>query len=245
MDSFVVKTDGFEGPLDLLLQLIEKRKLHVSEVSLAQVADDYINHVENIEEFPMEESAHFVLVASTLLLIKSKTLLPTLQLTLEEEQSVDELEDRLKQYKRIKELSVHVERLFGDRIMFSPEKDAEREVLFTPSQEISKSGVLESIRGVLNALPVPEKLSQVVVKRVISLEEAIDNLTSRVKQSLKMSFKDFSKSSATEQKEVKMNVVVSFLAMLELIKRGSIFVNQHDHFGDIEIETGDVGVPHY
>lgn len=245
MDQFVVKQESFEGPLDLLLQLIEKRKLHVSDVSLSQVADDYINHVENIEEFPMEQSAHFVLVASTLLLIKSKTLLPTLQLTLEEEQSIDELEDRLKQYKRIKELSVHVEKMFGDRIMFSPERDAPAEVLFTPSSEITKPGILESIKNMLKALPVKEKLAEVVVKKVISLEEAIESLTKRVQQSLKMNFQEFSKTNAKEQKEIKMNVVVSFLAMLELAKRGSIFVNQESHFGDIEIETGDVGVPHY
>lgn len=245
MDQIVVKTDAFEGPLDLLLQLIEKRKLHVSDVSLSQVADDYISHVENIKEFPMEQSAHFVLVASTLLLIKSKTLLPSLQLTLEEEQSIEELEDRLKQYKRIKELSVYVEQKFGKRVMFSSARDVQIEPLFTPSDEITKPSVLQSLKDLIKALPVKEKLSKVVVKKVISLEEAIDNLTDRVKQSLKMSFKDFSKTSATDRKEVKMNVVVSFLAMLELVKRGSIFVNQEAHFGDIDIETGDVGVPHY
>jgi len=244
MEKFKVKTDSFEGPLDLLLDLIEKRKLHISEVSLAQVADDYIKHVEEIEEFPMEQSAHFVLVASTLLLIKSKSLLPTLQLTLEEEESIEELEDRLKEYKHMKELSMHVGRLFGDRIMFSPEKDQERPVLFTPSDEITKESVLQAVKDIIKALPVPEKLSKAVVKKVISLEEAIDNLTNRVKQSLKMSFKEFSKTSG-ESKEVRMNVVVSFLAMLELVKRGSLAVSQEKDFGDIHMETGDVGVPHY
>ncbi|MEK7117749.1 MAG: segregation/condensation protein A, partial [Patescibacteria group bacterium] len=85
MDTdFKVKTGDFEGPLELLLELIEKRKLHINDVSLSQVADDFIAHIKSLEEFPMNDSADFILIASTLLLIKSKSLLPTLELTEDE-----------------------------------------------------------------------------------------------------------------------------------------------------------------
>ena len=73
---FTVKTQSFEGPLDLLLDLIEKRKLFINDISLVKVTDDFIAHVRQFENLPMAESAHFILVASTLLLIKSKSLLP-------------------------------------------------------------------------------------------------------------------------------------------------------------------------
>lgn len=246
MNQFVVKQDSFEGPLDLLLQLIEKRRLHVSDVSLARVADDYIEHIERIEEFPMEQSANFVLVASTLLLIKSKSLLPTLELTLEEEQNINDLEDRLKEYARIKELSRHVEQLFGKKPLFASERATAPTPFFTPSKEIGLPALSEAIAQIIRALPVPEKLAQAVVKKIISLEEAIDTLAERIKQGLKMSFKDFANAHTVQDvREARVAVVVSFLAMLELVKRGSVTVSQHKHFGDITMETGDVGVPHY
>src|SRR4051812_32375972 len=101
--KFLVKHEQFEGPLDLLLSLIEKRKLFINDISLAKVADDFINHIKNFEQFPIGESANFILIASTLLLIKSKSLLPTLQLTEEEQGSIEDLETRLKIYQRIKD----------------------------------------------------------------------------------------------------------------------------------------------
>ncbi len=73
--TFTIKTDKFQGPLDVLLDLIEKRKLHINEISLAKIADDYVSHVNNLGQFPIAESAQFILIASTLLLIKSKSLL--------------------------------------------------------------------------------------------------------------------------------------------------------------------------
>jgi hypothetical protein len=93
MDSeFQVKTHIFEGPLDTLLSLIEKRKLFINDISLAQVADDYISYVKSLNDFPIADSAHFILIASTLVLIKSKSLLPTLTLSEEEESSIEDLE---------------------------------------------------------------------------------------------------------------------------------------------------------
>ena len=100
--SYKVKTEKFEGPLDLLLNLIEKRKLLINEISLAKISDDYIQFIKDSGNFPMGESANFILIASTLLLIKSRSLLPSLSLSQEEENSIEELEHRLKIYKEIK-----------------------------------------------------------------------------------------------------------------------------------------------
>ena len=94
-EHYKIKLDGFEGPFDLLLDLIEKRKLHINDISLSKVTDDYISHVKSIQHFPIALSANFILIASTLLLIKSKSLLPALQLTEEEQMSIEDLENRL------------------------------------------------------------------------------------------------------------------------------------------------------
>ena len=110
--SYKVKTSVFEGPLELLLNLVEKRKLLINEVSLAKVADDFITYAKGLEKFPVAESANFILIASTLVLIKSRSLLPALALTEEEEGSVVELEQRLKIYQRTRQLSHQVAALF-------------------------------------------------------------------------------------------------------------------------------------
>src|SRR4051812_5655315 len=117
--SFTVKTEVFEGPLDLLLSLIEKRKLFVNDISLAKVADDFIAHVQGFEKFPMNDSVNFTLIASTLLLIKSKSLLPTLTLTEEEEEGIHDLEARLKMYKRIKDATNMSAPFLGSKVFLS------------------------------------------------------------------------------------------------------------------------------
>lgn len=239
--AYQVKLDQFEGPLDLLLTHIEKRKLPINEVSLAKVTDDFISYIENTEKFPIGESAHFILIASTLLLIKSKSLLPTLDLTSEEQGSIEDLERRLKQYQRIKDLSVHVKERFGKVILFSPLPRKNRKPVFSPDSKTNISGIREAVNRVLESIPKFEKLPTVLVKKVISLEEMIGGLTERITKSLKMSFKEFSLAD----KKDKVNVIVSFLAMLELVKRGIIKANQEKVFDDIYMETEEIGVPQY
>src|SRR5882672_5982125 len=96
-DTFAIETPSYKGPLETLLDLIEARKLSISDISLAEVADSYLAYVEKLPEMPLAETSQFVLVASTLLLIKSRSLLPILELSEDERESVDELERRLLQ----------------------------------------------------------------------------------------------------------------------------------------------------
>src|SRR3990170_4468388 len=113
MDRFSVETTAFSGPLEALLNLIEERKLSVSQVSLAEVTDAYLAYVEKLPQLPLGETAQFVLVASTLLLIKSRTLLPTLSLTEEERESVEELERRLARYTLVRKAAKLLRREWG------------------------------------------------------------------------------------------------------------------------------------
>ncbi len=238
---FTIKTQTFEGPLDLLLDLIEKRKLFINDVSLAQVTDDFIDHIRQFENMPMGESAHFILVASTLLLIKSKSLLPQLSLTEEEKGDIQNLETRLKIYKRIKDASHHIEKLFGHQIIFTQSHVKPVMPVFTPDPVFTLDKALNLLKDIISKLTKKEPLPKVVVSKVISLEEMIGTLTTRITSHLRMSFKEFTK----EHKENRVNVIVSFLAMLELVKEGIVQVTQENHFDDIHIETKEVGVPRY
>ncbi len=245
---FTTRVGEFEGPLGLLLQLIEERKMHISQVSLATVTDQFIEHVKLLEDNPStalgagkSELADFILVASTLMLIKSIALLPQLKATEEESQSMADLERRLKLYQKFKELAQTIKQQFGAKIIFYREPSKEITAVFAPTAEINQSGILAAIRNIIQSFPKPEILPQVVVKKIISLEEVIKDLAGRVQSALRLSFKDFVKDKAE-----RINVIVSFLGMLELVRQGIVTVEQQAHFDDISMETTDpTGVPRY
>lgn len=239
--DYQVKLESFEGPLELLLDLIEKRKLFINEISLAQIADDYIAHLKTFEKLPVDFVSNFLIVAATLVLIKSKSLLPLLSLTPEETQDIHELESRLREYQRIRELSLHVRKMFGENVMFPQGQSRKEVVIFTPNEEMTVANIFGAMREVIMRFPKKVKLPKLVVKKVISLEEVMDKLATRITGSLRLSFREF----AGVGKEEKVNVIVSFLAMLELVKQGVIAVTQEQANEDIHIETNVLETPQY
>ncbi len=239
-NQFKIKSEVFEGPIDLLLNLIEKRKLLINDVSLAKVTDDFIAYLQSREVYSIKDTSEFLVIASTLLLIKSKSLISSLDLTDEEKTDIRDLELKLKIYKKIKDLSAHIKKTFGKEMIFFP-NTRKFEPVFSPSPYMTKANLTNAIFDVIKNLPKFENKPKVKIAKVISLEEMIKNLTERVKSSIKMSFKDFSGMGKTE----KVNVIVSFLAMLELVKQGLIEVRQNDRFEDIHMETKSIGVPMY
>lgn len=240
MTAFTVKQGEFEGPLDVLLTLIERRQLHIGEIALSKVTDDFIGYVKNFTDFPIAEGAQFAYVASTLLLIKSKALLPQLALSREEEESMEDLERRLKLLQRFRELSRHVRSRFGETPMYLP---LERKIVpvFAPPKGLSLKTLHDAVLAVLAAVPKADALAKVVVQKVISLEEMIERLKERISSALRMSFGEFAK---THKKE-RINVIVGFLAMLELVKQGLLSVTQEKTHGEIVMETGEVSTPRY
>lgn len=245
---YTVKTEVFEGPLDLLLELVSSRRLFVNDVSLAQVTDDFIRYIEEREstgwQIPLDQSAEFILIASTLLLIKSRSLLPTLELTQEEEESIHDLENRLVLYAKIKELSLLVKELYGKNVIFEKEPRENEIVIFSPDSKTNTSNLLEALRKVIATLPKTENLPKVTVKKVVSLEEMMSKLSERISQASRFSFRDFHGVSGEVTREKKVSIIVGFLAMLELVKRGAIRVSQEGR-GEIEIESENLGTPRY
>lgn len=236
--NFQIKTESFEGPFDLLLTLIEKRKLHVSDVSLAQVADDYITYVNNQENFPVEETANFILIAATLLLIKSKNLLPVFELTEEEESDVEDLERRLRLYKKFRRIALHLFPRWGRQRLFSREHTPEVEPVFVPDEAVTTEVLKDSLKGLLTRAQKQFKpIPKAKVEKVMSLEEMMEDLSTRIQSSLTMSFKEFSGMGGQAKK---VDVVVSFLAMLELVKQGALSVVQQGQFQDIELSSTGV-----
>ncbi|OGZ46888.1 MAG: hypothetical protein A3J54_00310 [Candidatus Ryanbacteria bacterium RIFCSPHIGHO2_02_FULL_45_13b] len=229
-----VKTEKFEGPLELLLDLIEKQKLSINEISLASIADTYVTEVKSRASIAPDEIATFLVIASTLMLIKSRSLLPNLPITDEEQLSIHELENRLAQLARMRELSKHIAELAtrGNR-MYERTALHDFPVLFYPPEGITPGILHERIAALIHALPLFSiaQLPEKTVQHIVSLEEKIRELMTRVEQSFTHSFQTFM-GSVTEKSEI----IVSFLALLELVKQGHIAVEQGSAFGDISIQ---------
>ncbi len=239
MESYTIKTAGFEGPFGLLLDLIEKRKLFINDVSLAQVTEDYIKYMQELGGLHSGHIANFVAVAATLLLIKSKSLLPGLELTSEEEGDIRNLEERLRLYELFIRLGGGVKNQFGKKIIFAPEERKSGVVVFLPDEKITRESMMVYVQNVLGAMPKKTFMPEVEVRKVISLEEMIEDLTERIQKSLKMNFKDFTRQGGGGQaakKEEKVIIIVGFLALLELVRQGIIEAMQENHGADIMLE---------
>ncbi|MBI5456585.1 segregation/condensation protein A [Candidatus Kaiserbacteria bacterium] len=244
MTAFSLETSGYTGPLDALLTLIEDRKLSISEVSLAEVTDAYLSYVESLPQLPLGETAQFILIASTLLLIKSRTLLPSVDLTEEETQSIEELERRLARYALIRKCAKVLRNKWGSApLRFpkrqpSPEYAAGREASFNPG-ETTLALLLRAAQSLLSTLPKPEKLAEATVAPVLKLEEVISNLRTRLASSIRTKWSELTNTSG------KYEMIVHFLAILELVRSGSVSATQEKLFSDILLETEALGAPRY
>ena len=239
-EVYNVKTCNFEGPFGLLLNLVEQRKLFINEISLAQVTEDYLNYVNSLGNLTPAEITSFLVVAATLILIKSKSLLPNLNLTDEEEGDIKKLEDRLKLYEFYNRLAVNLKDTFGKRIIFSAGEKRNDFLVFLPDDQITTESMMTFAQNALGRIPKKVFLPEVEVRKVISIEEMINKLTDRIQTSLTMNFKDFSGHSSGSgravSKEERVVVIVGFLAMLELIRNGILNAIQENNFEDIIIE---------
>jgi segregation and condensation protein A len=225
------KLDKFEGPLDLLLQLIEEQKLEITEVSLAKVADQYLDYLSQKEKITLENLADFLTVASKLILIKSKALLPTLEFSDEEEKEILDLEQQLAQFKKFKEISKAIGKLAeSNRIGFSRDKFVSVKSFFFPPENINVFDLKKYFVKVLSEIPVMEKLEEEMVREVITLEEKIGHLQAHLKERVETSFHELVSGA-----EDKVDVIVSFLAMLEMVKQRLVHVEQGDLFSEIKL----------
>lgn len=238
-DALHFKTPVYEGPLEILLELIEKRKLLINDISLAAVTDEYIARINAMPQMPVGETAEFVALAATLLLIKSRSLLPSLELSSEESQDIKELEYRLAVYQIIKEAA----RTLGSRPgapMLYEGNPPPLDPLFLPDVSATPTSLRAAAQSLIEGFPTTLALPKVAVKTIMSLEEMIDKLAARVTSAMRTSFREFTRGT-----KERGEVIVGFLALLELVKQGILKATQDEHFGDITLESDAVSTPTY
>ena len=238
--SYTVKTSLYEGPLDALLDLIERRKLLINDISLSQVTDDYIKHVGGLPELPLGQTAEFVALAATLLLIKSRSLLPMLELSEGERSDIETLKMRLALHQIFRRAAGELRKIAGITPMRAREAEEEA-VVFAPDHATNLAELQSALHRVIAAFPMAVRLPQAHVSKIISLEEMIARLSERITRAASLSFQEFSGAGVAE----KTDVIVSFLALLELVKQGIIRATQHEDFGDITLQSDTVTTPSY
>lgn len=238
--DFSVTTQVFEGPLSLLLDLIEKRKLLINEISLSQVTNSFLEFVSILEQKDLYKLTDFLSIASTLILIKSKSLLPQIDLNPEETTEIEDLELRLKLLQIIRGASKEIKSAFGKSPAFSRLHVKKQIIKFSPTDQIDVLKMKWFIDQALHHLPKTEKKPEKRVAKTISLEQMMNKVINRVRQNMTISFRTLS----GEHKE-KKNVIISFLAILELVKLGNVDANQSETFDDILVESKDPSIPSY
>lgn len=230
---YEIKLDQFSGPLDKLLELIEEKRLEITAISLATVTADFLEYLQTLAEDAKHPGviADFVVIASRLLLIKSKVLLPSLELTEEEEEEIKDLEIRLKIYKEYKNASLYIKKLWDENNQsFSRQFFSGLPPVFYPPKDLGIIDLKNAILKIASELQnlIPEK--QEIKKAVISVKEKIEELLERFKSKTEHSFKKL-----VEEKS-KIEIIAMFLAILHLLHESFIQVRQENQFSDIIIK---------
>jgi len=234
-EKFNIKTEVFEGPLDLLLSLIESEKLDITNISLAKVSDNFTNHVGILKDADAETLSEFLDIASKLILIKSKVLLPQLVLSPEEEEDINELERRLKEYQIFKKVSKEIETYANSDHRGFPRttKSTPDITLFDPPKSVDQTKLFEILKDVLSRIPreeSEEKKEDAIIEPAVSMDEKIAEISKHFANHKNFSFTQFLKKAKT-----KTEIIVSFLAILELLRLKKIDFSQDENFSDIII----------
>ena len=230
-----IQLEQFEGPLDLLLKLIEKNKLQITEISLAKLTDQYLGYIEDSQNLASTEVADFLLIASKLIYLKSKHLLPDFDMA--DEDGAGDLEKQLKIYRQYYEASFGINKMYLNKKKYSYHRMASYKLPqdqgFSPPDNATGLSLKEAFLVVLSKIEKVVNLPKMVIAKAISIGEKISHIQNLIQNNSKFNFRKIL------QKNDKTEIVVSFLAMLELVKRKEITVEQDAIFGDLNISKNN------
>lgn len=231
MENYNVKLENFEGPLDLLLSLIDESRLDINDISLAKITDQYLDYIKNNESLGIGEIADFLLIASKLIYIKSKLLLPEI-MTQEDEEDTKELERQLKIYKEYYEARKMIGKMINKK-NFSYSRITKLIKIkkeFIPPEKLEIADLEKKFERLISFIKPNIIIPTKTINRTMNIKEKIDSIYQKISN---LSFIKF--SDCLVDKKDKIEIIVSFLAMLELIKQRAIIVDQNNLFDEITI----------
>jgi len=261
--NYELKIEQFQGPLDKLLELIEEKKLEITEISLAEVTNDFLQYLKTLTEAKENASrqegfivnpleirenlrllADFIAIASRLILIKSKSLLPDAPLTPDEEADIKDLEARLKIYRALKPaMKLLQERWQKSEAEFSRPyflsvsfpRAASGANIFYPGANLSLESLVASVGRVAAVVQKFVSEEATVAREVVSIEEKMKEIVERLQKFTEVSFSHFSGDRSRSE------IIAAFLAILHMAHDQLIFLEQKAHFSDIIITKSGQG----
>lgn len=236
-NKYAIKLDNFEGPLDLLCHLVDKNKMDINQIKISEITDQYIDYINKMQELNLDVTSEFILMASTLLFIKSKSLLPK-QVEDEAELTEEELVHRIIEYKKYKEISKKLKELYqvySKRFYKVPDK------IELPARKLEQNYSKDLIEQSYNNLL--EKNKSKINKNAINIEKIAIIETVTVTSKVKDIFKELIKKPrfifsklCSAKKYTRLETVTAFSGILELTRRNKIKAQQERNFGDIIVE---------
>lgn len=233
VSGYKVATTVYEGPLDLLLQLIERAELDITKLALAQVTDQYLAHMSSLADREPDEVSAFLVIATRLLQIKSEALLPRPPARQPEEEDPGEaLARQLITYKRFKEIAEILKEREGDglrtylRLAPPPKVEARIDL-----SEVTIADILQAARQAFLKADTRQELGTVVTAPRVTIREKISIIVRAIRQGKTTTFR-----TLLGARRSRLDIVVTFLAMLELVKRHFVQARQETLFGDIALE---------
>jgi len=219
----------FNGPLELLLSLIEQEQLDITQIALAQVTEQYISELQKMTELPIEELADFLVVAAKLLYIKSRAMVPSQ--TLPDDDVGLELERQLKMYRAFVEAAKQVAKLWNrHKVSYARDGYAQFEPIFNPPEKISRTDLADLWRSVLHQLEPVLQLPQTVIIRTINIREKIRQIYEYVLVQKQTDFHALLKKAKN-----RTEIIITFLALLELVKQRNIDLDQDRQTGNMAV----------
>ena len=232
--EYQVRLEVYEGPLDLLLQLIERQEMDITQVSLARVADQYLEYIATMEQVEAENLAEFLVIAAKLLLIKSRALLPAPLAVTQEEEEEDvgqDLVEQLKLYRQFKQaaafLQGRMEASLHSYPRLAPLPKLERHLDLTDVNANALAAVARQMLGERRELP---PLDEVVAPILVSMDDKIAYIEKLITEQPQFSFQQLLRACAS-----RLEIIITFLALLEMLKQLRIQVQQERPFGEIMI----------
>ncbi len=234
-DKYVVTIDNFDGPLDLLLHLIKEQDIDIYDIKIEDITKQYLDYIRHMKELNLEIASEYLVMASELIEMKSKMLLPKKKEKEEDDYEEDPRElliERLLAYKRYKEVTSEFKDLeLTRKMVFNREPDNLNLYVKEDenSEELGVADLIDAFNNLLKRKELDRPIATKITKKELSVTEKVNKIKNILRNKKKINFEDIFEVSTKEE------VIISFLSVLEMVKKDEILLTQEENFKNIVI----------
>lgn len=234
-DKYVVTIDNFDGPLDLLLHLIKEQDIDIYDIKIEDITKQYLDYIRHMKELNLEIASEYLVMASELIEMKSKMLLPKKKEKEEDDYEEDPRElliERLLAYKKYKEVTSEFKDLeLNRKMVFTREPDNLNRYVKEDenSEDLGVTDLIDAFNNLLKRKELDRPIATKITKKELSVTEKVNKIKNILRNKKKINFEDIFEVSTKEE------VIISFLSVLEMVKKDEILLTQEGNFKNIVI----------